>query len=429
MIQFQSSFKRWAPFLIGVELFLIFVAGHLMRWHLLMLFLGTLVIYLMTGATLFYSLLFEEITPLKMARKQTRRWGVLFLLANLFFILPLGKINLWLLLSGIFLFTFRSLFAATLYLFKRQGWNLRRLAILGTPASVEHIEQRLNALFWSGYRVITKEKIEIADLHPLLIERRIEEIWITLPLKEQSASVPILEQLRYSTVNIKLLPDFTNVVSLNLGVSSVGGSLAIHLQETPMQGVNRIVKWLEDKIFAFGILCLVSPIMILIALLVKLSSPGPIFYRQERVSWNNESFWMLKFRSMPVAVEACTGPVWAASTDGRTTWLGKWLRKTSLDELPQFINVLKGEMSIVGPRPERPFFIQQFKEQIPQYMQKHMVKAGITGLAQVRGYRGKSDLGRRIDYDLQYIRDWSLWLDLKIIFLTVIKGFVSKNAY
>ena len=169
--------------------------------------------------------------------------------------------------------------------------------------------------------------------------------------------------------------------------------------------------------------------MVAIALGVKLSSPGPVFYRQERVSWHNRRFHMLKFRSMPVNTESASGPVWSKPGEARATPFGAFLRRTSLDELPQFLNVLKGEMSIVGPRPERPHFVEQFKDQVPYYMKKHLVKAGITGWAQVNGLRGDTDLVRRIEYDLYYINHWSLSFDLWIVLMTLLRGFVHKNAY
>ena len=198
---------------------------------------------------------------------------------------------------------------------------------------------------------------------------------------------------------------------------------------SPLDGVNAYLKALEDGVLAWIIFVLFGPLMIAIAIGVKLSSPGPVFYRQERVGWNGRPFMMLKFRSMPVGVEHGTGPIWAGSGDNRATRFGAFLRKSSLDELPQLINVLKGEMSIVGPRPERPAFVNAFKHQIPNYMKKHMVKAGITGWAQVNGWRGDTDLNRRIEHDLYYIQHWSVWFDLWIALQTVIKGFVNKNAY
>lgn len=196
-----------------------------------------------------------------------------------------------------------------------------------------------------------------------------------------------------------------------------------------MRGFNRYIKAIEDRVLSCLILILISPILFLLTIGVKLSSPGPIFYRQKRLSWNGQEFEMLKFRSMPVDAESHTGAVWAKKEDNRATKFGSFLRKTSLDELPQFINVLKGDMSIVGPRPERPEFVEKFKHDIPNYMQKHLVKAGITGWAQIHGWRGNTDLKKRIECDLYYIENWSLWLDLKIIFTTIFKGFIGKNAY
>jgi len=196
-----------------------------------------------------------------------------------------------------------------------------------------------------------------------------------------------------------------------------------------MDGLNRWLKAIEDKSLALLILGAASPLLLLIGLLVKTTSHGPVFYAQERLSWNGKRFKMYKFRTMPIDIEDATGPVWASGSEQRATTVGAWLRRTSLDELPQFWNVLKGDMSIVGPRPERPVFVEKFRDEIPGYMQKHMVKGGITGWAQIHGWRGDTDLKKRIEYDLYYIDNWSLWLDLKIIFVTIFKGFIHPHAY
>jgi putative colanic acid biosynthesis UDP-glucose lipid carrier transferase len=203
----------------------------------------------------------------------------------------------------------------------------------------------------------------------------------------------------------------------------------VSLSASPMDGTNRFVKAFEDRILAFIILLLITPVMLLIAIGVKLSSSGPVFFKQERLGWNGDVFTMFKFRSMPVDVEQDTGAIWAKAGEKRATKFGSFLRRTSLDELPQFINVLKGDMSIVGPRPERAIFVDKFKDEIPDYMQKHLVKAGVTGWAQINGWRGDTDLTKRIEYDMYYIENWSLWFDLKIIFMSVFKGFVHKNAH
>jgi putative colanic acid biosynthesis UDP-glucose lipid carrier transferase len=196
-----------------------------------------------------------------------------------------------------------------------------------------------------------------------------------------------------------------------------------------MAGVNQLAKAVEDYVFASLILLVTSPLLLAIAIGVKLSSPGPVFYRQRRVTWNGAEFEMLKFRSMPVDAEAGTGPVWASPGEVRATRFGRFIRRWSLDELPQFLNVLRGEMSIVGPRPERPEFIERFRDQIPGYMQKHLVKAGITGWAQVNDLRGNTDLARRIEFDLFYIENWSVWFDLRIIVMTAWQVARSRNAY
>jgi putative colanic acid biosysnthesis UDP-glucose lipid carrier transferase len=176
-------------------------------------------------------------------------------------------------------------------------------------------------------------------------------------------------------------------------------------------------------------LLLLSPLFALLAILVKWSSPGPIFYRQERCGLNGKSFYMLKFRSMPVNSESQTGPVWAKKSDNRSTPLGAFMRKTSLDELPQIWNVLMGDMSLVGPRPERPVFIQKFSKTIPNYMARHCVKAGITGWAQVHGWRGNTSLRKRLQFDLYYITHWTPWLDLRILWMTIFHGIIHRNAY
>ncbi|SFN41409.1 undecaprenyl-phosphate glucose phosphotransferase [Variovorax sp. OV329] len=259
--------------------------------------------------------------------------------------------------------------------------------------------------------------------------RNVDLVWLALPMREQGKISYALNQLRYSTADIKLVPDMFGLHLLNQSVETVAGLPVITLQQSPLHGASRLVKAAEDRLLSLLILTMISPLMLAIAGAVKLSSPGPVFYRQERVSWNGRRFYMLKFRSMPVDAEQGTGAVWAKAGENRATRVGAFLRKTSLDELPQFFNVLWGDMSIVGPRPERPVFVEQFKHEIPDYMKKHMVKAGITGWAQVNGWRGSTDLAKRIECDMYYVENWSLKFDLQIIALTVFKGFSDKNAY
>jgi exopolysaccharide biosynthesis polyprenyl glycosylphosphotransferase len=201
------------------------------------------------------------------------------------------------------------------------------------------------------------------------------------------------------------------------------------LRESPHFGLNVIVKRAMDIALSLAALVLLSPLLVVLALLVKLTSSGPVFYRQERCGLNGQPFKMLKFRSMRVDAEGQTGAVWARKDDPRRTPLGAFLRSTSLDELPQLINVLKGDMSLVGPRPERPVFIQQFSKTIPNYMARHCVKSGITGWAQVHGWRGNTSLRKRVQYDLYYITHWTPLLDLRILWMTLFRGLFHRNAY
>jgi len=228
------------------------------------------------------------------------------------------------------------------------------------------------------------------------------------------------------SVDIRFVPDVSGFKLINHSISEIGGVPVINVSATPMEGIARVIKAVEDRVFASLILLMIAPLMLLIGIAIKLSSRGPVFYRQQRVGWNGGHFDILKFRSMPVDSEK-DGVVWGKAKEKPVYPFGRFLRATSLDELPQFINVILGQMSIVGPRPERPEFVEQFKHEIPGYMQKHMVKAGITGWAQIHGWRGDTDLKKRIEHDLYYIENWSIWLDLKIIFLTVFKGFIHSN--
>lgn len=336
--------------------------------------------------------------------------------------------TLWAGLALLFLWLERLALYLFLRALRRRGFNLRHVAIVGAGPGAENLKSRLAAYGWSGYKI----SIEVADTSPAalahLAEAQVDEVWLALPLSDESAIRETLHALRHSTASIRFVPDLFTLSLVNHGVSDVVGVTMYDLSTSPMAGLNQLVKWLEDKVLSLIILTLISPLMLVLAIGVKLSSPGPVFYRQERIGLNSKPFEMLKFRSMPIDTEKA-GVQWGGSAAKATSRFGQFIRKTSLDELPQFMNVLKGDMSIVGPRPERPMFVEQFKDEIPNYMKKHLVKAGITGWAQIHGWRGDTDLKTRIEYDLYYIEHWSLWLDLRIIFLTLFKGFVNKNAY
>lgn len=325
-----------------------------------------------------------------------------------------------------------------------RGLNQRHVVIVGAGTLGRTVATRLLQSPWAGFSIkgfyddnLVSAGASVAGRPVSVTNERllsdvaaggIDQVWLALPLRADARIREILTMLRDHPVEVRFVPDIYSFHLLNHSVTEVAGLPVISLTETPMSGINRMVKAIEDYVLATLLFAVASPLMLLIAIGVKLSSRGPVLYRQERVTWNGERFQMLKFRTMPVDAEAVTGPVWTRQGERRATRIGTLLRRVSLDELPQLINVMKGEMSLVGPRPERPEFVERFRQQIPGYMQKHLVKAGITGWAQVNDLRGDSDLTQRIQYDLYYIDNWSLWFDLRILVLTIWHILKSHNA-
>ena len=335
----------------------------------------------------------------------------------------------------------------TLYFYVRRarqhGKNLRRVLIVGAGVAGRRLERSFKAYPWMGFEVVgflddhkrdepdvlgaVDEAVEIVDRFEET--QPIDYVYIALPLSAAGRIEKLLDAFATRLVHVCLVPDLLQYDIINSRITDVDGLPVLHLiDEAPIE-FRRVVKRVFDVVFSALFLLFVSPLLLILAVAVKLSSPGPTFYKQERMSLNGHTFTMLKFRSMPVDAEAKTGAVWAKAGEDRATSVGKFMRRTSLDELPQFINVLRGDMSVVGPRPERPVFIEQFKERVPRYMLRHKMKAGITGWAQVNGWRGNTSIEKRIQYDLYYIQNWSLALDFKIMLMTAWKGFVSKNAY
>jgi Undecaprenyl-phosphate glucose phosphotransferase len=268
-----------------------------------------------------------------------------------------------------------------------------------------------------------------ADLPDLVAKHRVEHVFIALPLNRHAEARKVFEVLAQSLVEVRLVLDVPNLAGLSLTTANLDGLPVIGLRESPHFGLNLVVKRVMDVALSLVGLIVLSPMLATVAAVVKLSSRGPVFYRQERCGLNGKPFPMLKFRTMRVDAESQTGPVWAIKDDPRRTRLGSFLRSTSLDEFPQLINVLKGDMSLVGPRPERPVFIRQFSQTIPNYMARHCVKAGVTGWAQVHGWRGNTSLRKRLQYDLYYITHWSPFLDIRILWMTVFRGLLNRNAY
>jgi Undecaprenyl-phosphate glucose phosphotransferase len=329
----------------------------------------------------------------------------------------------------------------------RAGYNVRNVVVAGAGELGRIVAETIGAHRELGYRVVGF----IDDSGPgpgpggipilgtldqataITAAQRIDELYVALPLEEHGKLLKLIKCVGNECVDIKVVPDLVQYATIKAALEDLDGIPIISLNEVPLRGWNSMVKRGMDVALGSAILLLLTfviPLFPIVALLIKLrGGRGPIFFRQERVSVDGKAFQMYKFRSMLHDAEKETGPVFASPEDPRRTDIGIWLRRYNLDEFPQLINVVLGDMSLVGPRPERPPFVQQFKERIPQYMLRHRVKSGITGWAQVNGWRGNTSIEKRIEYDLYYIENWSLLLDVKILILTLFRGFGQKHAY
>lgn len=271
---------------------------------------------------------------------------------------------------------------------------------------------------------------KLSELEEYLTNNDIDEVFITLGIKEYDKLASIIGVCEKSGVRTEVIPDYYKYIPAKPYVEEVDGLPVINLRYVPLDNlINKAVKRFFDIVISIICILIFSPIMLGAAAVIKLTSPGPIIFRQERIGHNKKPFTMYKFRSMKLQKDDEEKIKWTTANDPRKTKFGNFLRKTSIDELPQLFNVLKGDMSIVGPRPERSFFVDQFKEKIPKYMVKHQVRPGITGWAQVNGWRGDTSIEKRIEFDIYYIENWDFLLDIKILWLTVFKGFINKNAY
>lgn len=328
---------------------------------------------------------------------------------------------------------------------RRRGFNQKHILLVGySRAAEEYIDRIIQNPQW-GYTVrgILDDSVtagtmykgvkvlgRIDNLMVILPENRLDEIAITLGLSEYFRLEEIVALCEKSGVHTKFIPDYNNIIPTKPYTEDLLGLPVINIRYVPLTNTfNATIKRLMDVVGAIAAIILFSPVMLIAAVLVKATSPGPLIYKQVRVGLHNKSFEMYKFRSMEVQPEQEEQKAWTVKNDPRVTAVGKFMRKTSIDELPQLFNVLRGDMSLVGPRPERPFFVEKFREEIPRYMVKHQVRPGLTGWAQVNGYRGDTSIRKRIEHDLYYIENWTVGLDIKILFLTVFKGFVNKNAY
>ena len=336
----------------------------------------------------------------------------------------------------------RGAFREGLRVLRRRGYNQRFALVVGAGDLAARLVSALRQHPELGIRVVgvlADEDPSGIDSLPVLgryeevgrvvSARGIDHVFVALPHTDFKQTQAILDQLAGSAVAIKILPDFGPLLRLCGTAEEFEGLPMVSLQDPPLYGWNRVLKRGFDLLGSGMLLIGLSPVLGLIALLIRCLDGRPILYRQERMGLDGRRFQMLKFRTMRVDAEAESGPVWAVPDDPRRTRLGTFLRRFSLDELPQLWNVCKGEMSLVGPRPERPMFIQEFCRHVPQYLLRHKVKAGITGWAQVNGWRGDTPVTTRTQYDLYYIEHWSLALDLRILWLTLRQGLVNRNAY
>ena len=355
------------------------------------------------------------------------------------------SVTSWALITPLLLISYRLIIRIVIGKYRSQGKNSKQIAIIGAGSVGQQIATIFQENSWLGYKVAAfyDDNTELHgkninsipvisgtnEISSTVNSNQYNEIYICLPLGAEQKIKQILTELTDTTAIVKFVPDLFSFDLMHAKSTELKGIPVFSVYDTPLSSSsNKMIKRIEDIILSSIILFIISPIMLILAIGVKITSPGPIFYRQTRIGWNGQPFDMLKFRSMPIDVEK-EGVKWGSAQNKTNTKFGQFIRAKSLDELPQFLNVLKGDMSIIGPRPERDIFVEQFRKEIPRYMQKHMVKAGISGWAQINGWRGDTSLEKRIEFDLHYINNWSLWLDIKIIFLTIFKGFINKNAY
>jgi Undecaprenyl-phosphate glucose phosphotransferase len=347
------------------------------------------------------------------------------------------------LICAIVLVTFgRSIVRAVVERGYRTGKRLDRVLIAGSGELARAVVERVSGHRELGFTLVgylrngeqmALENLEclgtIDDAERVIAERKIDHVFVALPHASSEAMMALLDRLVRSVVAIHVVPDLLQFMVLRSRVEDLDGLPTINLSETPLEGWSRFLKRGFDLIVALTAFIVFSPVMLLVAIIIKLEDRGPVFYRQERMGLDGKPFDIFKFRSMRVGAENESGAKWAEKDDPRRTRVGRFIRKTSIDELPQLLNVLLGDMSVVGPRPERPQFVEQFRAEFPHYMLRHKVRAGMTGWAQVHGWRGNTSIRIRIEHDLYYIENWSLMLDLKILFMTLVHGLRHENAY
>lgn len=359
-----------------------------------------------------------------------------------------NKISRWFIATyavvGTTLFAlFRAIVRASLQALRRRGWNRRSAAILGSGRTAQRLWHALRRNRWTGLEVVyfvddraedgAPERLRdvpvygpLDDVRAIVEAHPVDAIFVALPTEQASRLDSILAALETSMADVRLVPEINPGFAMRPDVSDLDGLPVLSLRQTPLYGWNALLKRGFDVSVGLAALAVAGLPMLVIAALVKLTSPGPVFYRQRRVGLDGRAFDMIKFRTMRADAETA-GPAWSQKDDPRRTPIGRFLRRTSLDELPNLFNVLAGDMSLVGPRPERPEFIESFKREIPRYMLRHKMKAGMTGYAQIKGFRGDTSIKKRIQHDVYYIRNWSLALDLRILMQTIFGVWFSRH--
>ncbi len=340
---------------------------------------------------------------------------------------------------------FRLALRKGLHTIRSRGYNLKHILLVGYSRAAEEYIDRLTdnpqwgyvacgildnhipaGTLYKGVKVLGS----LGNLEIILPENKMDEIAITLSLKDYDYLESIVTVCEKSGVHTKFIPDYNSLIPSKPYTEDLMGLPVVNIRYVPLTNTGNIfLKRVMDIVGSLVGIAITSPIMLAAALLIKLTSRGPVIFRQERVGLHNSSFYMYKFRSMELQSPKEEKKAWTVKDDPRVTAVGKFLRRTSLDELPQLFNILKGDMSLVGPRPERPLFVEKFKEEIPRYMVKHQVRPGLTGWAQVNGLRGDTSIRKRVEYDIYYIENWTMWFDLRIILMTFFTGFINKNAY
>ena len=376
--------------------------------------------------------------------------GIFYIMALLFLIKEINISRLFLVVffaANVFLeLLYRLVLRGILQRMRKDGYNIKHVLLVGYSRTTEGLIDRMTANPQWGYHVvgILDDLMEagtrykgipvigpLASLEEQLENYDLDEINITMRMEDYVHLAEMVAKCEKSGVHTKFLPDYQDIIPTIPYMEDLEGLPVVHIRKVPLSSseLNRFIKRSMDLLLGTIALLIALIPMIIVAIIIKCTSKGPIFYAQKRVGFRNKEFMMYKFRSMEVQEESKEKTAWTTFKDPRVTPIGKFIRKTSIDELPQLWNVLKGDMSLVGPRPERPFYVEKFKEEIPRYMVKHQVRPGMTGWAQVNGYRGDTSIRKRIDCDLYYIENWTPGFDILIMFLTVFKGFINKNAY